>query len=51
LKFPQRVADVAVFDKLSSDYVGKPTGATRLPGPFAEADFANRSIDPINASN
>ena len=51
LKYPQSVAGIAVFNKLTSDYFGKSTGPTRLPGPFADANFENRSIDPIHANN
>jgi len=51
LKYPQSVSGVAAFNKLTSDFFGKPTGATRLPGPFAQANFENRSIDPMNGSN
>jgi hypothetical protein len=51
LKYPQSVSGVAAFNKLTSDFFGKPTGATRLPGPFAQANFENRSIDPMNGTN
>jgi hypothetical protein len=48
LKYPQGISSVPVFNHLSTDYFGKTTDASRLPGPFA--DYENRNIDPRNAN-
>lgn len=48
LKYPQNVVRVPVFNHLSTDYFGKSTGNPRLPGPFTEANFTNRKVDPRN---
>ena len=50
LKYPESVSSVPVFNHLSTDYFGKPTDASRLPGPFVEANFEKRNIDPRNAN-
>ncbi|MGH9771833.1 MAG: right-handed parallel beta-helix repeat-containing protein [Candidatus Acidiferrales bacterium] len=51
LKYPSSVVKVPVFDHLTTDYFGKPTGTSRLPGPFAEANFENRNVDLTKATN
>jgi hypothetical protein len=51
LKYPQSIGDLPVFEHLSTDYFGKATGASRLPGPFAQVNFENRNVDPRNLNN
>lgn len=51
LKYPQGMSGVPVFNHLSTDYFGKPADASRLPGPFAEANFENRNVDPRNTNS
>ena len=49
LKYPQDVNNVPVFQLLNTDFFGKPTGTSRLPGPFSQSGFENRNVDPRNS--